>query len=369
MIEYENLNEANKPFEEEYKQTFTNFLNKGWYILGEQVELFEKEFAAYCGSKFCIGLASGLDALFLSLTALDLPKGSEVLVPSNTYIATILSIINAGLKPVLVEPKINTYNIDPESIAQHITPVTKAIMIVHLYGKPCEMTRIMEIAKEYSLPVIEDCAQAHGAECAGKKVGTFGKFGAFSFYPTKNLGALGDGGAITTDDEELNLKLRALRNYGSHTKYHNKYIGYNSRLDELQAAFLRIKLKKLDDINSHKRHLAELYFNNIKNPQIILPQIQSDITEVYHIFNVRHSDRNNLRKYLMSHNIQTEIHYPLCPHLQEAYVKFFTNQEFPVSEEIHKTTLSLPISYYHTSTDILRIIEVINQFQELVLVK
>ena len=362
MIEYENLHDVNAPFEAEYKYAFDLFLKKGWYILGQQVELFEREFAAYNGSKFCIGVASGLDALYLSLIALSLPKGSEVLVPSNTYIATVLSILNAGLKPVLVEPKIATYNINPDLLESYIRPSTKAIMLVHLYGRPCEMDKIAAIANKHQIPIIEDCAQAHGASYTDRKVGTWGIFGAFSFYPTKNLGALGDGGAITTDNPEMASKLRALRNYGSHKKYYNDYIGINSRLDELQAAFLSIKLKHLDAINDHKAMLANLYQKLIKNENIILPAQQKNAKEVYHIFNIRSSKRNELKEYLLTKGIKTEIHYPVPPHLQTAYQETFRGQYFPISEEIHNTTLSLPISSFHTEHDITYIAESLNSY-------
>ena len=258
MIEYENLGRTNKSLEKEYKECFSSFLESGWYVLGKEVRTFEESFAGYCGVKHCIGVASGLDALMLALRIYDFPQGSEVLVPSNTYIATILSILQCGLKPVLVEPDIRTYNIDPLKIEEHISEKTKAIMVVHLYGKACEMTSIMQLAGKYNLQLIEDCAQAHGAKYKGQKVGTFGT-GAFSFYPTKNLGALGDAGAITTNDSKADSVFRALRNYGSNIKYQNDYIGYNSRLDEIQAALLNVKLKHLDEINAHKRKLANSY--------------------------------------------------------------------------------------------------------------
>lgn len=362
MIDYENLQKVNAPFEEEYKAVFDRFLKKGWYILGEEVSLFEKEFAAYCGTKHCIGLASGLDALFLSLMVLELPQGSEVIVPSNTYIATILSIVNAGFKPVLVEPDVETYNIDPLLIEQHITAATKVIMVVHLYGKPCKMKEIMSVAEKYDLKVIEDCAQAHGAINNNKKVGNLGTFGAFSFYPTKNLGCLGDGGAVTTNDDHLADKLKALRNYGSHKKYYNEYIGINSRLDELQATFLRIKLKALDAINRHKNELANIYLKNLNNRQITLPVAQSDTYEVYHIFPIRCAKRDELKKYLENKGIKTEIHYPVPPHKQKAYSHLFSNQNYPIAEEIHQTILSLPISTCHTKDDIYRVIDAINGF-------
>ncbi|MEJ7828480.1 MAG: DegT/DnrJ/EryC1/StrS family aminotransferase [Segetibacter sp.] len=362
MIEYEDLKKSNSKFESKFKQAFDRVIDKGRYILGEEVELFEKEFAEYCGSKYCIGVASGLDALYLSLIALDLPKDSEVLVPSNTYIATILSIVNAGFKPVLIEPKIDTYNINPKLIERNISAATKAIMVVHLYGKPCEMDKISALAEQYNLFLIEDCAQAHGAKYAGKKVGTWGIFGAFSFYPTKNLGALGDGGAIVTDDKEMAAKIKALRNYGSHQKYYNQYAGINSRLDELQAAFLRIKLKYLAAINKHKAQLASLYSQLISNPKVVLPVTQKNTEEVFHIYNIRCATRDDLKEFLLKKGVKTEIHYPIAPNLQPAYREMFAHSTFPISEEIHKTTLSLPISFSHTKEDIMYISEAINSY-------
>ena len=359
MIEYENLGRLNKPFEDEYKRCFRELLESGWYILGKQVTLFEEKFARYCETDYCIGVASGLDALILALHSYDFPKRSEVIVPSNTYIATILSILRCGLQPILVEPDIRTYNIDPLKIEEKITKNTRAIMVVHLYGKACDMAGIMEIADRYALPVIEDCAQAHGAMFKGQKVGTFG-IGAFSFYPTKNLGALGDAGAITTNDATRNDVLRALRNYGSRIKYQNDYIGYNSRLDEIQAALLQVKLNDLDRINSHKRALANLYLNGLKN-DFIKPDVSPDYFDVYHIFNIRHPKRDELKDYLLKKGIKTEIHYPIPPHKQKAMTGILKG-EYPLSEEIHKTTLSLPLSYGHTEKDVCRVIEILNKF-------
>ncbi|WP_195374781.1 MULTISPECIES: DegT/DnrJ/EryC1/StrS family aminotransferase [Parabacteroides] len=359
MIEYESLGRLNKSFEDEYIQCFRELLNSGWYILGKQVVAFEEAFAQYCGAKHCIGVASGLDALMLALRCYDFPAGSEVLVPSNTYIATILSILQCGLKPVLVEPDIHTYNIDPFKIEEKITKNTKAIMVVHLYGKACDMESIMQIASQYQLPVIEDCAQAHGAMYKGQKVGTFG-IGAFSFYPTKNLGALGDAGAITTNDGEKNDLFRALRNYGSKIKYQNDYIGYNSRLDEIQAGLLNIKLKYLDKINQHKRDLAAIYLKELKD-DFIKPSVSSDYFDVYHIFNIRHPKRDELKEYLLKNNIKTDIHYPIPPNKQKAMEGIIV-EEYPISEEIHRTTLSLPISFGHTKDDIYKVIETINKF-------
>lgn len=359
MIEYESLGRLNKSFEEEYLQCFKDLLASGWYILGKQVTTFEEEFAQYCGTKHCIGVASGLDALMLALRSFDFPAGSEVLVPSNTYIATILSILQCGLKPVLVEPDIRTYNIDPHKIEEKITKKTKAIMVVHLYGKACDMDPIMQIANKYELPVIEDCAQAHGAMYKGQKVGTFG-IGAFSFYPTKNLGALGDAGAITTNDPDKNDLFRALRNYGSKIKYQNDYIGYNSRLDEIQAALLSVKLKYLDRINLHKRTLAAIYLKELKD-DFIKPNVSSEYFDVYHIFNIRHPRRDELKEYLLKNGIKTDIHYPIPPHQQKAMAGIIEG-DYPISEEIHKTTLSLPVSFGHTSDEINKVIEVMNRF-------
>jgi dTDP-4-amino-4,6-dideoxygalactose transaminase len=361
MIEYENLKKVNEPFFKEYEKAFSDVLQSGWFILGNRVKSFEEEFASYCGSKYCLGLASGLDALVLAIRALDIEKGSEIIVPSNTYIATILAVLQNDCVPVLVEPDLGTYNIDAAKIEERITLKTKAILVVHLYGKTCEMDKILDIAGKYKLPVIEDCAQAHGARFKGKKAGTFGTFGAFSFYPSKNLGALGDAGAITTEEEALAEKIRKLRNYGSSVKYYNDLVGFNSRLDEVQAAFLSIKLKSLDLINGHKRKLAELYQANLKG-DFIKPVVSPDYFDIYHIYTIRHAERDRLRDYLLKNEIKTEIHYPVSPNKQKAMSHLFEKQSFPISELIHQTTLSLPISFYHTAEDINRVIEVLNKF-------
>lgn len=360
LIEYENLKKLNQPFFEEYKKRFEETLLSGWYILGKGVEAFEKDYAQFTGSKHCIGLANGLDALSLSLRCFDFPEGSEIIVPSNTYIATILSIVQNGLTPVLVEPNIHTYNIDTAKIEEKITKQTRAIITVHLYGKCCEMDTILSIAKKYDLRVIEDCAQSHGSKFKGKISGSFGEFGAHSFYPTKNLGALGDAGAATTDDDLLADKLRTLRNYGSKVKYNNEYVGYNSRLDEMQAVFLQAKLVSLDKITDHKRSLAKLYFDNLKD-DFIKPVQDKDYLDVYHIFNIRHPKRDKLREFLLQHNIKTEIHYPIAPNKQKAMAGILEGA-YPISEEIHATTLSLPISFCHTSDEIAHVIEVVNKF-------
>lgn len=359
MIEYENLKKLNEKFFKEYKKEFDSVLKSGWYILGEKVKCFEREFAEYIGAKYCVGVASGLDALTITIYALDFPKGTEIIVPSNTYIATILAILRCGHKPILVEPDIYTYNIDPSKIEEKITSKTKALIVVHLYGKPCDMEPIVEITKKYNLSLIEDCAQAHGARYKGKKVGNFG-IGCFSFYPTKNLGALGDGGAIVLNDEILYKKILALRNYGFSKKYYADYIGFNSRLDEMQAAFLSIKLKYLDEINEHKRTLARLYLDNIDD-RFIKPICNKDYYDVYHIFNIRCEERDRLREYLAKNGVLTEIHYPISPHRQKSMVGILKGR-YPISEEIHNTTLSLPISFFHRPEDILKICQLINNF-------
>jgi len=359
IIEYENLLNSNREFNDDFVCAFKEVIESGWYILGGKVKAFETEFAEFCGSKHCIGVASGLDALILALKALDMPAGSEVIVPSNTYIATILSILHCNLRPVLVEPELATYNIDPLKIREHITSKTRAIMVVHLYGKSCNMRAIMEIAEEYHLSVVEDCAQAHGTKFKNKHVGTFG-LGSFSFYPTKNLGALGDSGAITTNDDDLAKKFRALRNYGSEKKYQNDYVGYNSRLDEVQAALLSVKLKFLNQITSHKRKLAAIYLKELKD-DFVCPIVSEDHFDVYHIFNIRHPKRDELKDFLLKSGIKTEIHYPIPPHRQPAMHGLFSGS-YPIAEEIHRTTLSLPISYGHTEDEICRVIEILNLF-------
>jgi len=361
MIAYENLLELNKPFTESFKQQFHDFLNSGWYILGKSVSAFEQEFATWNQSAHCIGVANGLDALTMALKAYNFEPGSEVIVPSNTYIATILAVLNNNLVPVLVEPDIRTYNIDPQLIEQAITPRTRALMIVHLYGKICAMDAIMAIKQSYNLVLIEDCAQSHGATFNGQKTGTFGEFGAFSFYPTKNLGALGDAGAVTTNNVGLAGTIKQLRNYGSDKKYYNERIGTNSRLDELQAAFLSVKLKALDAINAHKRRLAAMYLQNL-NTDYILPVVDEGYEDVYHIFNIRHPQRDKLKAYLLEHGIGTEIHYPVPPHKQKAMAEILHGQTFPIAEEIHQTTLSLPCSYWHSPAQIEQVIDRLNAF-------
>ncbi|MBY0427228.1 MAG: DegT/DnrJ/EryC1/StrS family aminotransferase [Cytophagales bacterium] len=360
MIEYENLNRTNQPFFEAFQADFADSLQKGYFILGNKLVAFENEFAQYTQSPFCCGVASGLDALILALKALDLPEGTEVLVPSNSYYATVISIIHAGLTPVLVEPDIRTYNLDPNLIEGHLTPKTKVVMLVHLYGKSCDMDPILSICKKHGLFLIEDCAQSHGATYKGQMTGTFGDFGSFSFYPTKNLGALGDAGAIITSHPANYEKVKTWRNYGTYEKYKYRYVGYNSRLDDIQAGFLSIKLKKLDDINAHKRKLASIYLQSLKS-DFILPVVEEGYHDVYHIFNIRHEKRDQLREYLLKNDIKTEIHYPVPPH-QQLSLEMDLKGHFPIAEKIHQTTLSLPIAYFHSENDIHKVCEVLNKF-------
>lgn len=361
MIAYENLGLLNKPFFDEFRAAFDETLQSGWYILGNKVKEFEAAYAQYHQTKHCLGLANGLDALTLSLRAFNFAPGDEVIVPSNTYIATILSIAQCGLKPVLVEPDIRTYNIDPEKIEAAITPRTRAIMVVHLYGKSCEMDKIVAIKQKHQLVLIEDCAQSHGATFKGQLTGTFGEYGAFSFYPTKNLGALGDAGAVICNDDELATAIRRLRNYGSDVKYYNEVVGINSRLDEVQAAFLLVKFKYLQQITEHKRKLASIYHEGLKS-DFIKPVVDKDYGDVFHIYNIRHPKRDALKKFMLDNGVQSDIHYPLEPHKQKAMQGIIDPLPYPISEEIHATTLSLPCSYCHTAADIEQVVEVMNRF-------
>ena len=366
-IEYENLHRLNKPYMEAYKESFADVLERGWFILGKNVETFEREFAEYLGAKYFIGLASGLDALEIPLKCADFEPLSEVIVPSNTYIATINAVLNSGHIPVFVEPDITTYNIDPKRIEEKITSRTRAIMVVHLYGKSCEMAAITALCEKYNLLLIEDCAQSHGATFEGKMTGTFG-VGAFSFYPTKNLGALGDAGGIATNDETLYKKIKAWRNYGSNVKYYNEYIGANSRLDEVLAGFLSIKLKDLNRLTERKNEIAQLYLNNLKS-DFILPTVDARLYNAYHIFPIRHEKREILRGYLADKGIKTEVHYPVAPCDQNSIKTFFAKhnlklheEDFVLSREIHATEISLPCSQIHSNEDIFRVVEILNGF-------
>lgn len=365
MIKFLDLKAINTQYQEELTEAAKRVIESGWYILGSKVDTFEKSFASYCDSKHAIGVASGLDALILILRAYKemgiFKDGDEVIVPANTYIASILAISENNLMPIMVEPDINSYNIDPNKIEEKITAKTKAILAVHLYGQSADLTSINQIAKKYNLKVIEDAAQAHGATHFEKKVGSLGDACGFSFYPGKNLGALGDGGAITTDDENLATTIRAIRNYGSHKKYENRYRGLNSRLDEIQAAMLSVKLKYLDKSNEKRAQVAKAYLNGIKNPKITLPQIMSNNQHVWHLFVIRTLKRKKLQEYLTKNGIQSMIHYPIPPHKQEAY-KEFKSLHLPITESIHNEVLSLPMYECLSDKDAATIIEVINGF-------
>jgi len=352
-----------RELDSDLRGAFDRVFTCSWYIEGVEDKTFEKAYAEYCGTQYCIGVGNGLDALMLSLKALGIGEGDEVIVPSNTYIATALAVTYVGAKPVFVEPRIETFNIDPEKIETAITGRTKAIMPVHLYGQACDMDPIMKLAKKHSLKVVEDCAQAHGATYKGKKVGTFGDAAGFSFYPGKNLGALGDAGAVVTNDKVLADKIRALGNYGSDYKYHHIYKGNNSRLDELQAAFLTAKLPHLDRMNAERRCIAERYLTEIKNPRVILPTVEQNMVPVWHIFGIRCSEREALERHLNDRGIGTNKHYPIPMHLQECYKNLgFKEGDFPIAEEISRTELSLPMYYGMTEKEIEYVVEAINAF-------
>lgn len=353
-IEYEQLARSNLPFMEELESAASRVIRGGWYVLGQEVAAFEEEFARYVGARHCIGVANGLDALILSIEALDIPRGSDILVASNTYIATILAIIRAGHRPVLVEPELSTFNMDPTLLPQAITSNTRAICVTHLFGKTCRMDAIGAFAHEHGLKVVEDCAQSHGARLGQQMTGTFGNAGCFSFYPTKNLGALGDAGAIVTNDDALADRLRHTRNYGSKQKYVNRYVGVNSRLDELQAALLRVKLRHLDAMTAHKRSLAEIYFAELPD-WITKPERRSDEFDVFHIYGIRHARRDALRQHLLEQGVKTEVHYPIPPHHQDA-MKGILSGTYSIAETLHATELSLPISVGHSAEDVERVI-------------
>ena len=352
-----------KELDKELRDAFERVYTRSWYIEGEEDKAFEKAFAEYCGVKYAVGSGNGLDALMLALKALGIKDGDEVIVPSNTYIATALAVTYVGATPVLVEPDIKTFNINPALIEEKITSKTKAIMPVHLYGQACDMDPIMEIAKKHDLYVVEDCAQAHGATYKGRKVGTFGDAAGFSFYPGKNLGALGDAGATITNNEALADMVRALGNYGSDYKYHHIYKGNNSRLDELQAAFLSAKLPILDKVNEDRRRIANAYSAGIKNAKVILPYVKEECVPVWHIYAVRCDARDELEKYLKDLGIGTNKHYPIPMHLQECYKDLGLKEgDLPIAEEISRTELSLPLYYGMTDEQIQFVIDSINNF-------
>jgi len=365
MIRFLDLQELNRPYEANFKKKFNDFMQSGYYIQGNETRQFERDFAQYCGTKHAVGTGNGLDAIRLIFEAYKiqgkLKSGDEVLVPANTYIASILAITQAGLTPVLVAPKLTTYNLDPAQIIPKITSKTKAILGVHLYGLISDWKKIQEITKNRQLLLIEDAAQAHGAVWHGKKAGNLSDAAAFSFYPTKNLGALGDAGAVTTNDKELADVLQKLINYGQEHKYVSRYKGFNSRLDEIQAAFLNVKLQNLDDINRKRRHIARLYSENIRNKKIVLPLFFDNGQHVYHQFVVRIKDREKFRNYLLKHGIETLVHYPVPPHKQEAY-REWQDLELTVTEQIHNEVVSLPIRENLNQEEVTYIIEKINRY-------
>jgi len=364
MIQFLDLKTINAQYRNELVQAAIDVIDSGWYIQGTQVETFEREFADYCGVKHCIGVANGLDALILTLRAWKelgkLKEGDEVIVPANTYIASILAITENLLTPILVEPDAQTYNFNPKLIEQAITPKTKAILPVHLYGQLADMPAIMDIAKCHNLLVLEDSAQAHGASIDGKKAGNWGDASGFSFYPGKNLGALGDAGAVTTSDKELADTIRILGNYGSEEKYKNIYQGVNSRLDEMQAAFLRVKLKYLDSEIDQRRKIAQSYFDGIENPLIKLPGCENFEQHVFHQFVIQTQQRDKVQKLLLDGGVQTMIHYPVPPYRQNAYQDFF-NDKYPKTDKIHNEVLSLPMNPVLKDKEVIEIIKVINE--------
>jgi dTDP-4-amino-4,6-dideoxygalactose transaminase len=371
MIKFLDLYKINSLFIEELNEAVNRVMNSGWYILGEELKLFEKEYAEYIGTKYCIGVANGLDALRIILRAYIelgiMKEGDEILVPANTYIASILAISDNRLIPVLIEPDINTYNIDPFLIEKHITFRTRGIMIVHLYGQNAMHKEIQRLVDTYSLKLIEDNAQAQGCCYGLKRTGSIGDAAGHSFYPGKNLGALGDGGAVTTNDDELANMVRCIANYGSNKKYINDYQGLNSRLDEIQAAILRVKLKRLDEANQYRRGVAEKYIKKIIHKEILLPSygnaadICNIFSNVWHLFVIRYCERNRLQKYLTDNGVQTLVHYPIPPHKQKAY-KEWNKLSYPITEKIHNEALSLPISQTIADFEITHIVDCLNAF-------
>jgi dTDP-4-amino-4,6-dideoxygalactose transaminase len=366
MIPFLDLKAINQQYQQELKEACSRVIDSGWYLMGKELEAFEGQFAEYCGTNHCVGVANGLDALTLTLRAWKelgkLQDGDEVIVQANTYIATILAITENNLTPVLVEPSEATFNLCPSIVEAAITSKTKVILPVHLYGQISPMPELMRIAQDHNLLVLEDCAQSHGAEIAGTKAGNWGDAGAFSFYPGKNLGALGDAGAVTTNDEELATTVKALGNYGSHKKYENTYKGINSRLDEIQAAMLSVKLRYLNNLITARGIVARAYIAQIKNPLVTLPMVSDFTAHVWHLFVIRVDDRKGFVDYLTTNGVQTLIHYPTPPHKQSAYSDW-NDINLPLSEKIHSQVVSLPISEVQTLEDTAKIIKVINNYQ------
>ena len=365
MIAFLDVQKINAPYEEAYLQRMKQLFHDGIYILGQEIVTFEEHFAAYCGTSFCVGVGNGLDALKLIFDGYiklgKLSVGDDVLVPANTYIATILALLDCGLNPVFVEPNLDSYTLDVNGITYSMTSSTKAVLVVHLYGQVYEMDKIKHYCQDRGLLLIEDAAQAHGTTLKGCKAGAFGDAAAFSFYPSKNLGCLGDGGAITTNHLDLVEVLRATRNYGSHIKYQNKYKGYNSRLDEIQAAILNLKLPNLDTDNQKRLKVAYRYMREIKNVKIILPHLSSEAAHNFHLFVVRVAEREHFQRYLLEKGIQTLIHYPIPPHQQAALLEF-SYLQLPVTELIHQEIVSIPISPIMTEEEITQVIQAINAY-------
>lgn len=362
MIKFLDLHKINERFRDEINSGIKDVLDSGWYLQGKWNETFCRHFAEFCGTRYAVGVANGLDALNLIIKGYGFGAGDEIIVPANTYIASILAISQNGCTPVLVEPDPKTFNIDPDLIEEKITSNTKAILVVHLYGQAAQMDKILSVSEKYNLKVIEDSAQAHGAIYKGKRTGNLGDASGFSFYPGKNLGALGDGGAVTTNDEELYNRIKAIANYGSDRKYHHIYKGFNSRLDEIQAAILDVKLKYLEQDNEKRREIAKYYRENIKNPLVSLPETYDEKAHVWHVFVVRVKDRDGFQKYLADNEIQTLIHYPTPPHKQGAYSEW-NNLSFPITEDIHKEVVSLPISPVMTDEEVKKVVNIVNEYK------
>ena len=349
-------------YQSEYENKVLETLRKGWYVLGPEVENFEKEYAEFLGTKYVIGVDNGLNAIVLAFRALGIKEGDEVIVQANTYIASVMGITMNGATPIFVEPN-EFYNIDVDKIEEKITEKTKAILVVHLYGQASKMDKVLEICQKYNLKLVEDCAQAHGAMFDGQQIGTFG-IGCFSFYPSKNLGCFGDGGAISTNDEKLNRDFKVLRNYGSQKRYYNEVVGYNSRLDELQAGLLRVKLQHLPELLEERKKIAEKYLSEIKNPLIKLPKVDKDCTHVWHLFVVQVEEREKFQNYLSENNIGSVIHYPIPPHLSEAYEYLgYKKGDFPITEKYSETVLSLPLYNGMTDEEIDYVINIINTYK------
>ena len=361
-IPFINLTPSSSNEEKLLESVFKKVLNSGTYIKGSEVSLFEKEFSVFCSTKYCVGVGSGLDALYLILKSIGIGDGDEVIVPAHTFIATWFSVSNTGAKVVPVEPEKSSYNINPDLVESKITKKTKAIVVVHLYGQPVELQKIKNIAHKYNLKLVEDASQAHGALYKDKKIGSFGVAAAFSFYPTKNIGAFGDAGAITTNNKTIATKIRMLANYGSLKKYNHRIIGFNSRLDEIQAALLRFKLKKINKENLVRRKIACRYLNQIKNPKILMPSISKNSNHVWHLFVIRTKFRKDLIDYLKKNSIETMIHYPIPPHLSQAYKKEMALTNLNITTQISKEIISLPIYPSLKNEEIIKIISIVNKF-------